>query len=410
MPEQPKKEEHIEQAPQEVEGSEDQDGQAEEQRHEQPNENVQDDETPQQEQEEPQEPESAVEEAVKAADRDNKGKSGGRFVELKHRLRNTHIRLSLYALLPNKYTDYIEKQARYARLTGYRNVTASMLIIFWILAIISVAALQLTLPLTLLSLGVAFVSAFILPYALFVILAEKRKTEIEQVLPDALLLMSANIESGLTVEKAFLLAARDEFGPLADDIRRTAMKMFGGTPVEDALTELAESTNSALFAETLKLLIDGINSGGEASQLLESSAEDIRNSLHLREEIAANVKMYSIFILFASMLGAPLLFAVSTYLTETTADLWGGTSGALSDLPSTGVLEFHQPEFHVEFFRLFAVMSLIISNMFAALIISEIKYGNIKHGLKYVPVFTIIAVIVYFVVDVVIQSAFGGAI
>lgn len=327
-------------------------------------------------------------------------------------LKRIDVRLSLYALLPNKYTDIIETHARHARVIGFRRTTATILLLYWLLATITVIAVPLPTVHKAAALGAGLPMGLIIPYAFFVVMAERRKKAIERVLPDALLLMSANIESGLTVDKAFLLSARDEFGPLADDIRRAAMKMFGGKPVEEALLELAEDTNSPLFEETLKLLIDGINSGGEVSSLLESSADDIRKSLHLREEIAANVKMYSMFILFASLLGAPLLFGVSTYLAQTTKEMWASQAGGinLESIPDTGPFSFSAPSFDVEFFRMFAVASLIISNAFAALIISEIKNGNIKNGFKLVPIFVVVAVIAFFIVDIVIQNTLGGMI
>ncbi len=327
-------------------------------------------------------------------------------------LKRINIRLSLYALLPEMYTDIIESHARHARIVGYRRTTATILLLYWTVVMIALPVVQLPLLESVVAAAVAVPMGLVIPYAFYVVMAERRKKEIERVLPDALLLMSANIESGLTVDKAFLLSARDEFGPLADDIRRTAMKMFGGTPVEAALLELAEETNSPLFEETLKLLIDGINSGGEVSSLLESSADDIRTSLHLREEIAANVKMYSMFILFASMLGAPLLFGVSTYLADTTKTMWTEQAGGMDmeNLPSTGPFEFQAPSFDVEFFRLFAVASLIISNAFAALIISEIKNGNVKAGFKLIPIFVVVSVVIFFIVDIIIQNALGGMI
>ncbi len=331
------------------------------------------------------------------------------FGRLRQQLHDIDVRMSLYVTLPDKYTDYIEQQARYARIGAYRRMTANFVIGYFVLLLPVLYFLDMSRMMSVVTFVVAAPFSLVLPYGLFSILAERRKRAIERVLPDALLLMSANIESGLTVEKAFLLSARDEFGPLADDIQRTAMKMFGGIPVEDALEELAEETNSGLFAETLKLLIDGINAGGEASALLESSAEDIRNSLHLREEIEANVKMYSIFILFASVLGAPLLFAISTYLAETTSDLWGENAGNLEDIPESGMMTMSAPDINVEFFRVFAVASILISNVFASLILSEIKNGSVKYGLKYVPVFPVIAIIIYFVADIIITSTLGGA-
>lgn len=309
------------------------------------------------------------------------------------------------ALLPDRYLEKIDEQARYARLSGYRDITAATILLGTVL----VAVGTYFLPLPDVMKGVAGVTGFLivlaLPYLVFSILAERRRKMVEQVLPDALLLISANIESGLTVDKAFLVSARDEFGPLADDIRLTAMKMFGGKPVEDALNELSESTNSELFEETLKLLVDGINSGGEVSSLLESSAEDIRTSLQLREEIATNVRMYSMFIMIAAVIGAPLLFGVSTYLTETTSALWA--TADVGSVPSGGFVSLSQPEIDVGFFRVFAIAAIVISNVFASLLISEIKNGNLKEGVKRMPVFVTVSVLAFYASLQVITAVLG---
>lgn len=308
------------------------------------------------------------------------------------RVREALRRIS--ALLPQRYLGAVDEQAEYARVAGYRDITASILVGGTLLVVL--AAVFAPLPPVLRAVagvtGIGVVAA--LPYLVFSILAERRRRTIEQVLPDALLLISANIESGLTIDKAFLVSARDEFGPLADDIRLTAMRMYGGMPVEEALEQLAGSTNSELFEETLKLLVDGINSGGQVSSLLESSAEDIRTSLRLREEIATNVRMYSMFIMIAAVVGAPLLFGVSTYLTETTSQLWA--TADVGSVPSQGFITLQQPDIDVGFFRVFAVAAIAISNVFAALLISEIKNGTVKDGVKKIPVLVTVAILAYY--------------
>lgn len=298
------------------------------------------------------------------------------------------------AFLPERYLEVLEEQASYARFTGYRRL-ASASILGGVPLTVAVAFL-LPFPLPVRA-GAALLGSagfFALPYLILSLIAERRRKAVEEVLPDALLLISANIESGLTIDKALLVSARDEFGPLADDIRLAAMKMYGGTPVEEALGDMAEATNSDLFEETLKLLIDGIESGGQVSSLLESSADDIRKSLQLRQEIATNVKMYSMFIMIAAVVGAPLLFGISTYLTETTTDLWEGAE--VEDVPSTGFSVMGTPNIDVEFFRVFALAALVISNIFAALLISEIKNGNMKEGVKRAPVFVAVSILIFY--------------
>lgn len=313
-----------------------------------------------------------------------------------------------YNLLPDFYQAKIEQQAGYAKIHNYRSLTFDIyvgflgilflfLLIFQASTVVKIATTVIALPLI-----------FALPYLIFSLMANKRRKQIEQVLPDALQLISANLQSGLTIDRAFLLSARDEFGPLAKDLKKAAMEMYGGKSTQEALKELEDDTNSELFAETLNLLQDGIESGGQVSKLLESSADDVQKSLQLREEIAANVKMYSLFISMAAIFGAPVLFAVSVFLTRTTGNMWSSESINFQNLPSTGPFEFSQPSFRPEFFGDFSLVAIIISNFFAALIISEIKNGSVKEGFKYAPIFVIVAVIVFFTTDTVITAAFGG--
>lgn len=318
------------------------------------------------------------------------------------------MRTFVFNLIPSRLKDGIVREAHYAKIHNPKRLTFNIYAVSFTLLTLFVLLFEASVPVKIAGSVIFAPIALIAPYMLFSLMANKRRKQIEEVLPDALNLISANIESGLTIEKAFLLGARDEFGPLADDLQRTSMRMFGGTPIDEALKELEDETNSEMFEETLRLLRDGLEAGGKVSNLLESSANDVQKSLHLRDEIAANVKMYSLFILMASIFGAPILFAVSTFLTKSTAQLWGSQSINFDELPSAGLLEFQQPDFRPEFFADFALVAIIISNIFAALIISEIKNGNVKEGIKYVPIYVVVAIIVFFTASTAINAVIGG--
>ncbi len=325
---------------------------------------------------------------------------------------NRDLIKTFYEKLPEFYKDNVELEAKYADIQDVERIVASLMGA----TAVAVTLVPLLLPYSLLTKSVIFtvliiVAPPLLPYVLISIAAEKRKKEMEKVLPDALLLMSANLKSGLSIEKAFLLSARDEFGPLAEELRKTAMEMFGGKPVEDALLDMESRIKSELFQETLKLLVDGIQSGGNTAELLESSAEDIRNSLELREEIGANIRMYVIFILMAAVVGAPMLFSISVYMSESTADMWSGVN--LDDMPDSSEgaaigLNFQEPQVDTAFFEEFSIMAIIAINFFAALIISEIKNANIKEGAKYIPPLIIVSLTLFFIMRNAIGGLVGG--
>lgn len=318
---------------------------------------------------------------------------------------------TLYEQLPEFYKDTIEQEAVYAAVDNEERIVIS-LAGFVVTAVLLGAAL---LPYSLVFkaafiLTVGSIAPLLIPYLLISIAAERRKKEMENVLPDALLLVSANLKSGLSIEKAFLLSARDEFGPLAEEFRQTAMEMFGGKPVDDTLLEMESRVKSELFKETLKLLVDGIQSGGNTADLLESSADDIRASLELQEEINSNIRMYTIFILMAAMIGAPLLFSISVYMSETTANMWSGVNmEKMSQAGSAGMgMSFSKPQVDTDFLEEFSIMAIIAINFFAGLIISEIKNANIKEGAKYIPVLITVSVTLFFIIKSTIGSAVGG--
>ncbi|MFQ3275172.1 MAG: Flp pilus assembly protein TadB [Candidatus Nanohaloarchaea archaeon] len=317
----------------------------------------------------------------------------------------------IYKSLPERYRDVIELEAKYASITNLERLTVSLGSISIFITLIG----SILLPYSIIVRSAIFAItapaiALLVPYLIVSIAAERRKNEIENVLPDALLLISANLKSGVSIDKAFLMSARDEFGPLAEELRLTAMEMFSGEPVEDSLMEMEDRVKSELFKETLKLLVDGIQSGGNTAQLLESSAEDIRNSLELQQEINSNIRMYVIFILMAAVVGAPLLFSISVYMSETTANMWSGTN--IGDMQTGGELglSFQAPEVNTAFFEQFSVMAIIAINFFAAIIISEIKNANVKEGAKYIPVMVTISVVLFFIVKNGIASVMGGVV
>lgn len=325
---------------------------------------------------------------------------------------------NIYDNLPSAYTERIEEQAAYARIDDYPS-----LVVKGLLGIppIIIAAAGLFLPFNLpinLVIGViaGLIGGFGLPMTFISLRAERRKNQMEKVLPDALKLVSSNIRSGHTIEKAFLLSARDEFGPLAEELRLTAMEMYGGNSVEDSLKKLESRVKSELFQETLKLLIDGIQAGGEKADLLESSADDIRSSMELRKEIQSSIRMYVIFIIMVAVVGAPILFSVSVYMAETTTNMWEGSD--MGDVGGGGMggvggqigfdLSFEAPQVDVGMFETFSYLAIITTNVFAALIISEIRNGNVKQGIKYAPLFSGASVLIYYGVNLGIGTALGG--
>ena len=247
--------------------------------------------------------------------------------------------------------------------------------------------------------------------------AISRGRKIEEMLPDALRIISSNIRAGMTVENAVWSAARPEFGPLRDEIGKVAADTFAGKPIEVALADMPSRVESKVLERAIGLMVEGLHLGGRMTDLLDEVAAEISASQSLQEQIKTSTTTYAIFIMFASLVAAPLLFSVSTFYSEMnertlTAYVKPGSgvastmsSAGLSNIPigfgNTSVSTISYSDI-----RLFSVGVLVITAFFAAVLIWQIKEANPRKGLAYSPAFVGLAVIVYVIVLSLLEKAF----
>lgn len=242
--------------------------------------------------------------------------------------------------------------------------------------------------------------------SILLLIADQRAKYIENVLPDALLLMASNLRSGVSPEEAFVLSARPEFGLLAEKIKDASKKLASGVDMEEALLELPKGIRSKLFRQTINLIIEGIRSGGEIATLLEETSNNIRDMASLRKEISSMIFVYALFIFMAGCLIAPVLYAVSIQL-----------AGVLSRLSQSIAVQFLTEKAPVKisptglseiFLTNFAYINLIITASFTSLIVALINKGNERYGLRYIPFFLGIALFLFYISRSVLKIFFSG--
>jgi len=265
-------------------------------------------------------------------------------------------------------------------------------------------------PIALIFLFGLFFGLQILFFVLVMLKADNRRKEIESMLPDALLLMSANVRAGMTIDKALWMSSRSEFGVLEEEFRRMASETLGGKSISNVFERMTNRVNSKIFKRASLLLVRGIELGGSLAKLLVEVSSDIRNSMLLQKEIDAATAMYTLFIVFASIFACPMLFAVSTFYVESSTDIWASQRqdmgpGAQTDISSMNIAE---SQIDINIVKYFATAAIFITTFFGALTIGLIQTGNVKTGIRYLPFFVIGGLLIYFLVYIGISSAFGG--
>lgn len=257
---------------------------------------------------------------------------------------------------------------------------------------------------------------FVLSLAMFYwvvsLIADSRAKKIDDVLPDALSMISANIRAGMTIENAVLVSARPEFGPLEEEIRLASTKAYGGMSMAQAFEEMAERIRSNQLKRAIRLFIEGSKLGGQMAQLLTEIARDLRELAALRREIQNATLTYTIFIVFSTLIASPVLFATSVYYAQINEKV-SSKIAAPGELPSAGA--GFMPKFGKsaemitsEEFYSFAVATVLVTSFFSALVLALVRQGKATAGLKQAPLFVFAAIAIFIATHFALTQFFKG--
>ena len=258
----------------------------------------------------------------------------------------------------------------------------------------------------------AFGITHIVVYTYLMLGANSRAAKVEEVLPDFLSLVSSNIRSGLTPDKALIVSARDEFGPLTAAINKAGKHSITGMPLEQVIMGIGEHIKSNTLDKTIRLIVEGLHSGGDMAELLERTALDIRKFRSVRREINSIILNYVLFIVAAVTFGAPMLYGVSTFLVDIMLLIRSkigsaGTSGMAALSGSVGIFK-GKLLFTPEAVALFASSAIVITVFFGCMAVGVMSSGKRVDGLKYFPLLAAIALGLLFAIRFALSAVLGG--
>ena len=90
----------------------------------------------------------------------------------------------------------------------------------------------------------SFVLIEIIVYLWFLLHIDQKASFIERILPDSMQLMASNLRAGFTTDRALLLSARPEFGPLQDELNTVGKEIATGKEMTLALIGMSNKIKS----------------------------------------------------------------------------------------------------------------------------------------------------------------------
>jgi archaellum biogenesis protein FlaJ (TadC family) len=260
-----------------------------------------------------------------------------------------------------------------------------------------------------------FMGAFLLSVIVFYLhlsyVIDGRKKMVENILPDFLFLVGNNLKSGMAPFYAFRSAVRPEFGPLSEEIKIATQKSLGIESFSDALKNLGQRIDSKVLADTTKFFAQALRSGGHLAQLIETTAQDIKQTNKLRQELVTSTRMYSLFILFVVIAASPMLLAVSVQFLEILGTIQSKTTGfsglATSDISSQTGFIAGTVTITPEFMKNISYAIIVTNSLLASIFIGVLGGGKIREGLKYAPLMAIVGLILFMVFSTLVGGLIG---
>lgn len=325
-------------------------------------------------------------------------------------VRSTHYRAG--SLFPFHIREKLEEMFLYSGLTRNPQETLGMALMYSILLPIALGLIilaftsnqQLAATVAVFS----FIIVWLLLYMLLNYLVDKRTSSIEKTLPDLLSMIAQNMSAGMTPYNALWVAARPEFGALADEIQRVARDTLTGTPLEAALTNMGKRVKSNKLRRTIKLMNQGMRSGGELPTVLQEIARDIRIEQNLVKRMESETTAQSLFILFSVVLGAPLLFAASSKFIEMFSRIFSLIDvGKLSTQTQSGMVKIQALAIKVSEFDFYATVVLVVCSFFGSLLIGLMRSGKMTRGIPLTPVIMVLSITMFYVMRFILSVLFS---
>ncbi len=236
---------------------------------------------------------------------------------------------------------------------------------------------------------------FIIP----MVQADKRRNAIEEALPDVLHHMSVAIRTGLVLESVIQEISESEYGAISEEFTQIMVEMRRGRPLKDALTAFSKRSGSKEIQRAMMLLLEGVESGGPISDVLDEVSDDMRAIKMVRRDRKSSTSQQVSFLAMASLIAGPFVM---------------GVVGALPTIMEGMTAGMPAAQFPMDDIRaVVTALSFYVVAQAAStgIMIAVIMYGDFKKGFKFMIPMGIVAFAVFKIVIFIMPSlmtSFGG--
>ncbi len=213
----------------------------------------------------------------------------------------------------------------------------------------------------------------------------------------------------MTFERALWAAIKPRFTVLGSEMAKASKKVMTGYEISKALIELSDKYDSLMLKRTVDLMISEVESGGNVAELIDRIVDNLKETKELKDEMSAAAIAYVIFISVIVVVISPLLFALSLHLLILIISFVAKLSGATQRAAALPFV-FSKVSVNPADFKTFSIIVIFLISLFSSLIVAIVEKGDMKGGLKYIPIYVFGSMALYFFFVNLLGKLFAGII
>jgi len=228
----------------------------------------------------------------------------------------------------------------------------------------------------------------------------KRRSAVEDVLPEFLRLVASNHRAGLPLDLSLWKANRPRFGILSEEINEVAKNTYATGDLIRPLEEFGTKYDSPLLRRVISNITEGIKTGADIAGLLDNISINIITIKNTRKDLASEVENYMLFITITVLVISPLMFSLTYKMSGVIESVRNSLAQSLAQgegvvpVPIEVEIASSTRPFGY-YFNIFVYMMMATNSIISVLLMSIVKYGNVRQELKRIPVYYVVGVILY---------------
>ncbi len=209
----------------------------------------------------------------------------------------------------------------------------------------------------------------VVPFLFLVVSGKSKVKEVEDRLPDFLRDIVEAEEAGMTITRAIINAARNNYGALSPYVNRMAAQLDWGVSLTRSLEGFAEAVDSHVVRRTVSTVIQAHESGGRMSSVLRAVAESITLIRRIKKEREASVysQVMQGYMIYFAFLG--VIVILNKFLIPIMGGMSTGAAAAKSATTPIAPVQYRN--------------MVLIQSLFAGLAIGKMSEGTVWQGVKH---------------------------